>query len=513
MNSIDINMIRSYIKVTEQRQNVGIEKGQDPFEVWRTQKGFLYRLLGNKLIVEKEVSFNKPDYVIEQQMSDLMYGDYRFIETINNYLLEKYHTSFNYYDFGTNSYEGRSITLSTNKEKKNVKIEKGVKLIKAIRKVLEYLDKFEEFKNQFEEFRIQHSQILNDKVQKGTLCLSIHPLDFFTMSDNANGWTSCMSWYEKGCYRVGTIEMLNSPYVMVAYLKSNSDEITWDNYTWNSKKWRSLIVLDENICVVNKNYPFYSKDLSTECLNLVRELAKENLSRQYDKQIRTLDFENGCENEWNEGYIEGISSDYAIGFETNYMYNDLYSEFDCIVSKEYLEKPFTYTINYSGEITCPYCGDYIDYEDIDDKSEVLCFSCRKMKKCPRCECLTFEEELAENEICNRCNRDIERQHCNFCGQTEKTFFENKAILCSIGQGYFPYEIDFYVCEECFKKYYKNITHSSFGYHCIDLTDPKVIEYMLNNLDIYEHFFDRLKKYRFYKGYDAAYKNLKHYNII
>ena len=38
------------------------------------------------------------------------------------------------------------------------------------------------------------------------------------MSDNNSGWESCMSWRNNGCYRRGTVEMMNSPYVIVAYL-------------------------------------------------------------------------------------------------------------------------------------------------------------------------------------------------------------------------------------------------------------------------------------------------------
>ena len=57
----------------------------------------------------------------------------------------------------------------------------------------------------FDEYAVAHSQILNTTNLKGTLCLSIHPLDYMTMSDNDSNWTSCMSWKNGGEYRQGTV--------------------------------------------------------------------------------------------------------------------------------------------------------------------------------------------------------------------------------------------------------------------------------------------------------------------
>ena len=74
--------------------------------------------------------------------------------------------------------------------------------------------------DEWEEIRLAHSQIFNTNKMTGTLCLSIHPLDYATASDNDNGWSSCMSWRDDGCYRMGTVEMMNSPMVICAYFAS-----------------------------------------------------------------------------------------------------------------------------------------------------------------------------------------------------------------------------------------------------------------------------------------------------
>ena len=91
----------------------------------------------------------------------------------------------------------------------------------------------------FEQMRIKHSQILNKKRLKGTLCLSIHPLDYITISDNNCDWDSCMTWTGDDCpgeYRLGTLEMMNSPSVVVAYLDSKEPYHPLDDgRAWSNK--------------------------------------------------------------------------------------------------------------------------------------------------------------------------------------------------------------------------------------------------------------------------------------
>ena len=55
-----------------------------------------------------------------------------------------------------------------------------------------------------------------------------------------------MSWFEKGEYRQGTVEMMNSECVVVAYLESTTNMTIRDG-EWNSKRWRELFVVDENV--------------------------------------------------------------------------------------------------------------------------------------------------------------------------------------------------------------------------------------------------------------------------
>jgi hypothetical protein len=74
----------------------------------------------------------------------------------------------------------------------------------------------------FKKWQTWLSTICTVKEYKTNLVLSIHPIDFMTSSDNASGWTSCMNWRDDGGYSSGTIEMMNSNMVIIAYLENNS---------------------------------------------------------------------------------------------------------------------------------------------------------------------------------------------------------------------------------------------------------------------------------------------------
>ena len=90
------------------------------------------------------------------------------------------------------------------------------------------------------------------------------------MSDNNEDWESCMSWTQGGEYRVGTIEMMNSPYVIVAYLKSHHNLEWADN--WNSKKWRELYICSNDFVRSITGYPYKDEKITKLVLEKIREL-------------------------------------------------------------------------------------------------------------------------------------------------------------------------------------------------------------------------------------------------
>lgn len=105
------------------------------------------------------------------------------------------------FDWGT-----KSVTIRRGPHadtSKPLELKSDMKLMRMMAKIVDW---FELDKEAFEQFRILHSRVLNDRMINADIVLSIHPLDYLTMSDNACDWESCMNWYQGGDYRLGTVE-------------------------------------------------------------------------------------------------------------------------------------------------------------------------------------------------------------------------------------------------------------------------------------------------------------------
>ena len=252
---------------------------------WAKNNTKLYHLLGNKFI-------HKIPYEKEMELADIIKEMKSMIN--NSYFCDKferliYNASYKYKNFKTNLFLllinpdtlidnviKMDIVLDYKKDKKVIKIQKGTKTMKAILKVCEYFDFGEEFpdkilKEDYENFRIAHSMVLNNKKLKGNLVMSIHPMDFMTMSDNGFDWSSCMSFVRHGCYHMGAEEMMNSNNVICCYLESTTNPLfcfkdmdehqktpihsvkEYPNYSWTNKKWEFYFMLQKILLQVENH--------------------------------------------------------------------------------------------------------------------------------------------------------------------------------------------------------------------------------------------------------------------
>jgi hypothetical protein len=251
---------------------------------------------------------------------------------------------------------------------------------------------------------------LNQSYLDGTLSLSIHPLDFMTMSDNGGSWSSCMRWASSedggpGDYRMGTVECMNSPYIIIAYLHNpNKKYDFWQNwrndevYSWNKKKWRELFIVQDGIISEIKGYPFQDENLTNTALMWIKELANDNLGWNYD------DVEVNVAGEYNK---DGNVNMFKIAPQYSaYMYNDFGTlakhrgrvNLDALKrrSQEASEISITeyqprnsstyhiiYSIPYGGKATCMCCGQPVPYYD-NRTDTVLCKDCESTDVCPCC---------------------------------------------------------------------------------------------------------------------------------
>ena len=301
----------------------------------------------------------------------------------------------------------------------------------------------------YELFRQAHSQVLNQKQIKGNLCLSIHPLDFITMSDNACGWSSCMSWMEEaGDYRLGTIEMMNSPCVIVAYVESK--EPMWTpGGEWNSKRWRQLYIVNREVILGNRQYPYDSDELQGVAIRWIRELMTQ-IPGYGPYPEETIQLKNDS---WNTVRDKKIH----FKFYTGYMYNDVYDYRLAYVADQKIEDDSRYTVCFSGPAVCTGCGDIIELDTVEAHI-VQCRACDGHWRCDFCgdwhnsydECYTvnddyvacdwcYHHELVECEVCNEHHRhdDVEHIYIQFVDTENRELIEG-----------FNYNFHVVICKNC-----------------------------------------------------------------
>lgn len=276
-------------------------------------------------------------------------------------------------------------------------IKNGMKTIRTIQKVLQAthypnLELFEQWKNLINKVNVAQELRTN-------LVFSINPIDFMTMSDNTCNWSSCMSWMKNGCYRGGTLEMMNSNLAIVAYLeaptsfKLNISET--EQYEIPNKSWRSLFYIHKDILLSGKSYPYHNEDITRLALQTLRDKVKETLNWNYQFGIQEyFDVKNIDNNfymrDWYDVDHDKKKPHHCIFVYTNGMYNDLiessYPHYFCY--RNYV--PESKKICLSGPATCICCGDPImDYSrdicDYDDLGKTLiCSECRIHKTCSVC---------------------------------------------------------------------------------------------------------------------------------
>lgn len=323
---------------------------------WSDAKENLKVLLGGELSIHKAVSYSLSESLLVDEVHDLLKGRlYEWFEAM------PFLPSI--YDLVNNCYTG--ATLKYAKGEKILTVKAGEKMMRLIPKVLKFMyDKTFDF----EDFRLEHSRILNERTLSGELYLSIEPLDFLTMSDNDSNWTSCMNWSRgHGCYRAGTLEMMNSPCVLIAYLAASKPMELFDE-KWNNKKWRSLVIVDEDFVITVKGYPYQNESLSKAVVSWIAELAEKNLGWVYPNETKVMD---DCER-----------------FTTEVMYNDF-----CTCPHYYRGELPTY-YNYSGTCACAWCGRSF-YPP--EESFVLCDDCEPIFQCENCgewyheDCLVYDK--------------------------------------------------------------------------------------------------------------------------
>lgn len=436
-------------------------------EEWNKSKQTLFNIFGEKLMLEKEIQVEDGVNKKVREVNGYLYSTNPGINFIKN-LRKLFELNDIYFE---NTYATKQATYSLiqayqlftnrvakgftyhNKDGKIVKVPEGAKVMKVLQKMAKEFDLPD-----FEIFRNNISRITEVRKSKIKFTLSIHPLDYMTMSDNANGWESCMNWTQgPGSYRAGTIEMMNSPLVVVAYITTKPYYPANTSIEWTSKSWRELIIVHPNAICSVKSYPYYNIAFDKALVNWLVDLVEEKTEWRYNRKKPQESLESSSYIEaWQDK--EDEDNHFLLDFETNEMYNDFgNTENYGIFSINPPDNKYrTFTINYSGSMTCMCCGE--DGYLSDDTEVVVCEDCDSPIYCYGCgERVNVNDaiEVDGEWICEDCYHDLHR--CLCC---EDVHFDEDFTTVFVGHiENQTINIDYdehYICSECLanKEYLK-----------------------------------------------------------
>ena len=416
----DKKTMENYINLYS-NSNTTCKNIDDVLREWADSKQTLYHTLGNKFIVEFPIEYSRPiSDIADDCWKETVYQS-KFNKFLSNLMSEFWCATtvdsmfiHNIDNMATNTINIEApISVQHKLTQKTIVIQPGAKYFRTLHHLVKECGG--KYDNIFEEFRIRISQITNQRSLKGTMCISIHPMDFITMSDNSYGWDSCMKWVDDtGDYRIGTVEMMNSPIVVCAYLKGSepfnfgwnkNDEFT----TWNNKKWRELFVVTPELITEIKSYPYDNEEFTKAVMDTLLALSKENDGNEYDTEVY-----------WTRStHVNSRGMRLQFGTYENGMYND----FGCYRNNkghlmhynsqimENITDCNNYYITYSGVKTCMICGNYIDDYSADPK-EVVCEK-HGYYTSTTCSCCgrrlvsdnIFYSDWTEQEYCEECYYD------------------------------------------------------------------------------------------------------------
>ena len=446
-----------YAWCDDRSSNCKIAPIREVLKEWANANTDLCTLLGGNLIISKEFVFEKPEDELRDEMYAMTerhrtYGreqreGWRFVKEFCDWFDRTYPVySCYYWDEELTEEQVETIRInvpirnglheliSTTTLVRNVFEDEPFSLtlpdgkvytIQTGSKPMKVLSKIANAFNipYFEDFRICHSLVHNQKKIKGDLTLSIHPLDYWTMSDNDCGWDSCMNWRDCGGYRQGTVEMMNSPAVVVAYLKA-SEPMEISDMEWTNKKWRQLFIVDKDVILGIKDYPYRNPNLSCAVAKWIKELAETNLGWKYNtEEPEHFTYDTRFT---NPNYPEDEA--FRFSFTSNHMYTDVGSldwhpiYVGAEVSSSNIEHPegteAVYYYNYSGAAQCVSCGEI--NPDLSDDSYLCCPECESSARC--CECgshIALEDayRLGDSYLCECCWEE-HTQSCPCCDEND-----------------------------------------------------------------------------------------------
>lgn len=270
-------------------QHIDSPKTDDMFLKWFHQKKSFIKAFGG-LIYElpEPITVELSDKVKEEKVADF-----------KEWLLTRYNAEdlVNFITSNEASFFDNTVTIGL--EDKGIPV--GMKLLKAFKFFVDDKDILNNIQN-------RASMIIQETKVTGTLCLSVHPLDFLSSSETTYKWRSCHSL--DGEYRAGNLSYMLDSSTCMCYLRPEG-EYKLPNFPesvpWNSKKWRMLLHFsdDRRMVFAGRPYPFALNSVLDTIHTIITELKLMDIPQDHWWwSFKLSPWMNTYITHWNSG-IEG----------------------------------------------------------------------------------------------------------------------------------------------------------------------------------------------------------------
>lgn len=238
--------IQQFKKVLEYSQNIDNPKVEELLEIWERKKSYFIKQFGGLVKEIPNVVFTLDASAREERINtflDRIERRYRVYDLVN--FIELNRDGFYSNEVVTDKYVYNGV-----------EIPKGMKLVRAFKYFLG------DDKCILTDIQNDASRVIQEDKIEGTLCFSVHPLDFLSASENTHNWRSCHAL--DGEYRGGNLSYMVDECTFMCYLRSDGFDYQLPNFPyevkWNSKKWRVYLFLaeDKSMLMAGRQYPFSS---------------------------------------------------------------------------------------------------------------------------------------------------------------------------------------------------------------------------------------------------------------
>lgn len=213
------------VKIPKDKEDTARKNAMKYLEAWAKAKSKIFVAFGESLSLKKEIDIPVDANMIYEQVKGLAKKYPAYSASILSFSRDEWADNC-----VGNHTENNSIHFAFPKICKN-----GAKPSKVLSKILDDA-----------QFDIDLSKILQNRTVKGSIEISIHPMDFITMSTNTHKWGSCMCIVD-GFNKIGGFSLMQDNVTTIAFLDKGVPaeyKTNFGAFSWNNKVFRQIIAID-----------------------------------------------------------------------------------------------------------------------------------------------------------------------------------------------------------------------------------------------------------------------------